>query len=570
MTADQAATGAAKLGPDQLAAVEQTLETALKAEDRETINYVWLELGPHQSEVRADLQTQARDCYRKNGASAGSRLIRAGRGAAERGAERINTGTAAEEWEEPLDLFRQLATRPYSTDDVPDVIGSYSASLARATGFDPTLIILPMVTAAAAAVDDRIRLSIAQRSKWYESARIWSLAIAGPAAGKTPAMRATLKPMQDVASAQIAKWRTENSSLKDEDRAPMPRLLTYDTTIEALADVLRDNPRGLLCVAEEFDSWIGSHDCYRSGQGSRDRGEWLRLFDGGPNTVDRVKRGAMYIQNWGASICASTTPAALKRHARNLPIDGLLQRFIVGVAGRRAKPCDSMMQVEVTTPREAFEQRIRDLIEKYGAPDGVTVRMSHEARAIFEAEEQALIETTDAAESLAPAFAAHIGKHAAMIARVALTFHAIAGSGHPGDAELGADSMRLAIRFMRRARQHGASLYGSLFENRNDGASIARSLARSILASNSASINKRKARAICRDFRDAEIRTQEQALLALTDSGWLRPEFGTLIPPYGATWTVNPRAMERFAAVGEEHARRRAAVREILTGGNDD
>ena len=47
------------------------------------------------------------------------------------------------------------------------------------------------------------------------------------------------------------------------------RLVHSDATVEALADVLRDNPRGVLMVTEEFASWIGGIDAYRDGAGSK-------------------------------------------------------------------------------------------------------------------------------------------------------------------------------------------------------------------------------------------------------------------------------------------------------------
>ena len=91
-----------------------------------------------------------------------------------------------------------------------------------------------------------------------------------------------------------------------------------------------------------------------------------------------------------------------------------------------------------------------------------------------------------------------------------------------------------------------------------------------MLASHVLQINKRDAAHICRDFRSADPQDRDAALEALSDLGWLEPNFATVVPPHGAIWTVNPLAHERFARIGEDHARRRAAVREILTVGSDD
>jgi len=62
----------------------------------------------------------------------------------------------------------------------------------------------------------------------------------------------------------------------------------------------------------------------------------MRLYDGGPHQVDRIKRGSFFVKNWGASELTATTPAALTRLASKLPTDCLFQRFMVfAVQGMR-------------------------------------------------------------------------------------------------------------------------------------------------------------------------------------------------------------------------------------------
>ncbi len=110
---------------------------------------------------------------------------------------------------------------------------------------------------------------------------------------------------------------------------PHRALFTSDCTIDKLSELLADNPRGILYCVDEFDSWLGQHDAFSRDGGSRNRGEWMRLYDGGPHQVDRVKRGSFFVKNWGASVLTATTPAALTRLAQKLSADGLFQRFMV-------------------------------------------------------------------------------------------------------------------------------------------------------------------------------------------------------------------------------------------------
>ena len=188
-----------------------------------------------------------------------------------------------------------------------------------------------------------------------------------------------------------------------------------------MSEVLRDNPRGLLYVTEEFDSWVGGIDCYRaSGAASRDRGEWLRLYNGGPHQVDRVKRGSFFVPNWGASVLSATTPTALLRLAPKLPNDGLLQWFMPVLL---RPPVDRDEKIDATYERIAFEERLRELF----AIGPQIINLSAQAADTFTIEERRIRELVEASEAMSEPFAAHMGKHAAMLARVALTFHLAQG-----------------------------------------------------------------------------------------------------------------------------------------------
>jgi uncharacterized protein DUF3987 len=125
--------------------------------------------------------------------------------------------------------------------------------------------------------------------------------------------------------------------------------------------VLRKNPRGVLYIAEEFDSWLGSLDQYRKGEVARDRGQWLAAFDGGPRTVERVNRGPMFVPNWSVSILSATTPAGLARVTRYLPIDGLIQRFLPVIARRRFRPLKRPARVLLETERAQYREVLRRL-----------------------------------------------------------------------------------------------------------------------------------------------------------------------------------------------------------------
>lgn len=463
---------------------------------------------------------------------------------------------------EPADIFRASIAAPFDPDDAPPAIGRVARAFAEATGFDVSGAIVAAVIAGAAAIDDRWRLAVRPQSDWFESARLWGVLIGSPAAGKSPTITMATRALKDLHAEARAQWTRDCANIEgDAERPPMPAVFTTDATVEALADRLRDNPRGLLVVTEEFSSWLGAFDAYRGGAGAKDRGDWLQLYDGGPRQIDRVVRGSFMVPNWGASLLAAGTPAGLRDLGRKLPDDGLIHRFI---------PCIMRSPVEPgsTSARDMLRDwsvRLRE-VHRETTTDrpAVRLRLTTEARGLFEAEVREIRDALERLHEVAPSLAAHCGKHPGMIARVAIVFHEV--ERRPGDA-IEADTMRQAIRFMRTVRGHARELFLGILGG-SPTIELAQSLARSIVAdaSRPTQVGRAYMSSRCRAFRQASDTTRRLAVQELEDAGWLFPDPDARA--YGGwsstVWAVNPRIFDRFAAQGEEHRQHRAAVRSMF------
>lgn len=480
------------------------------------------------------------------------------------GAEGIDTHADAQEAPEgdsgpPIDILRTAAAPPLRPDDVPPVLGRFAATQAQATGFDVSILIAAGIGAAAAMLTDEVRLLVDSRAGWFESGRLWLALVAGPGAGKSPGMKAAAAPVFDVHREEVAKWAQAKDNAADEE-PPMPALYVSDATTEALSEVLRANERGILYFTDELEAWLASHDAYRSA-GGKDRGEWLRLYDGGPHQVNRVKRGAFFVKNWGASLLSATTPAALGKLASKLPTDGLLQRFILVRAAPMTLPTEDMLRVETRAPREAWDTALRRVY----AIGPATVRLSVEAAATFATERAELHELTQAFEESSPSLAAHLAKRAAMLARLALVYHALEAPAI--ETPVSGETMARAARFMRRQERHAFAVYG-LLVGADSGMTLAKDMARSILAGGIESFNRREIAHRCKAFRHADEPTRQGALTMLRDCGWIAPEGHPLA--HGAQWHVDARVHELYAEHGEAARRRRALVRARIQAREED
>ncbi len=465
---------------------------------------------------------------------------------------------------QPMDILREHPVAGFTEACVPAAIWDHASTVSEATGFDRSGSILADTVAAAAVVDDRRRLHVRGRTDWFESARLWGALIGPPSAGKTPTIRASTGAIKELHRDVVEQWQKDNPDPDAKDATPRPAIYTGDATVEKLADLCAANPRGLLLVTEELASWLGGIDAYRDGAGTKGRGDWLQMYDGGPHQVDRVKRGSIFVPNWSCGVLAAATPAGLRAQLRQLPDDGLIHRFLVVLLKRPGNESD----IPSRAAQEAWGARLRRVFASSTcATTTAAHRLSVEAQVLFDRERLAIRDTLDAVAELSPALASHIGKHPGMLARVALTFHVI--DERPGDA-IEADTMRQAIAFLRVTRRHAAAMYLGIL-TQSPALELARALARTILAGGFADVGRHTFTQHCRAWRAAADAIQRQAVQLLVDADWLVPD--TESRAYGgwsaSHWFVAPAVHDRFAEHGREHLARRAQMREAIAGAGD-
>lgn len=460
----------------------------------------------------------------------------------------------------PKDLLRKTVVQPFQLDEAPPPIANLAQNFSTATGFDPSGIIVAATVAAAAVIDDRWRLEVSKRSDWYESARLWAVLIGNPSAGKSPCIRAATNPIKAMHHADVTLWERETRELKDTERPPQPALFTSDATVQALSNKLRGNPQGILMLTEEFSSWIGSIDATDKGEAASNRGQWLQLYDGGAFQIDRVQRGSFLVPNWSASVLAAGTPDGLRSHMKNMPEDGLIHRFI---------------PVLLQSPNLDAHGDAREAIETWGnwlrwaraatSQSATTLNMSAEATVIFEAEHRAHRMLADASHEITASLASHIGKHGAMLARVALIFHVF--SGHTPGTSIEPQTMQMAVRFMRRVRKHAHAMFDDVL-GASPAWTVARALARSLAADEEATttVSRDWMSSHCAAFKKADDKVRMEAVRILEDADWLEARIGPRAN-YGGWprhWTVHERIPELFGREGEAWRARRALVREAI------
>jgi hypothetical protein len=131
----------------------------------------------------------------------------------------------------------------------------------------------------------------------------------------------------------LAEWKRKKGDKGDAPEKPeepvCKRIVLSDSTIEAVADRLNDNHRGLLLDRDELSGWLGSYDQYRGGKGS-DVSHWLSCYNAKPLLIDRKTsaKKTIFVPRAAVSITGGIQPRVLarmlgKQHFEN----GLAARF---------------------------------------------------------------------------------------------------------------------------------------------------------------------------------------------------------------------------------------------------
>ncbi len=491
----------------------------------------------------------------------------------------------AEPWPSPFDFLAEddiTGAPELRPEHLPEAISPFVFDTADRMGADPAAVALASLVALASVMSDDWRIQPKRfDTEWTEAPRIWGAIVGDPSVRKTPILRACTSPIdrleaearsrhaEAMAAYRIAHkaWKKD----KDADSAaePKPPILTRymveSTTIEALSEVLRDDAearqaapaRKVLVRQDELAELLANFDRYREGgNGAGDRGAFLRLYNGGRFTVDRILRGSFASSNWSACLLGGIQPAPIQRIASHAVDDGLLQRFCYCVVSGQGQEDDR-------APNTAAIQRYRALFPALGAlRPGRTPDRDAIQQVAFDADaHRHRLEVLGLAEAVAlmpdasPRLKSALGKWPGLFPRLALIFHLIeiadaraAGRDPPSLLVVTEATASRAAAYMRdillpHLLRADAMMFGTVQTGH------ARWIAGYILAK---ALSVLTLRDVVQDYRPLRGPEQHKELLAVLTGleafGWLRPLPAPATSPHPTRWAVNPAVHTDFAA----------------------
>lgn len=143
----------------------------------------------------------------------------------------------------------------------------------------------------------------------------------------------------DRFTAKMKDWKTAGCEGEPPEKPRRPTLrqaIFDDTTTEAAAKVMNENPRGVIVVKDELIGFVRSMNQYRGGGKGSDREFWLSCWAGTPVKKNRSGThddGPLVVPHTFAGFAGMMCPDALpelRGDSRGVaPADGFIDRYLV-------------------------------------------------------------------------------------------------------------------------------------------------------------------------------------------------------------------------------------------------
>lgn len=242
---------------------------------------------------------------------------------------------------------------------LPPPVASMISESAKAIGCDEALVAMPMLAVLGAAIGTTRQIRI--REEWLAFPILWTVCVADSGSQKSPAADVSLNYVRQREAklakefaAQCKEYRQACRAAKKFKGAALEgdtaqqvmiqepvcrQVLVDDVTVEALAMVLSDNPRGVLLARDELSGWFGSFDRYAH-KGGADEPFFLKAYSGRSHSVNRRTGDirSIHIERAAVWLTGVIPPRVLQRALGSVHREsGLLARLLLVSPPHRAR-----------------------------------------------------------------------------------------------------------------------------------------------------------------------------------------------------------------------------------------
>jgi len=276
-------------------------------------------------------------------------------------------------WPQPQPLEQPLPeVLPFDTRLLPDTFHDWIGDIAERMQCPIDFPSVTAMIALAGVAGRKIGIRPKRYDDWTVIPNLWGALIGRPSTMKSPPLKATLKPLESLMDTAAADYSAQLSAFEKErdiahlhknvlegkiksamrggkefeslrlemealDALVPPlrrRFVVNDCTVQALGQILSENPNGVIVVRDEL---IGLLKNLESQGQEAARAFYLEGWNGnGRHETDRIGRGNIQIEAVCLSIIGTIQPGPLREYLHQaveggIGDDGLIQRFQLAV-----------------------------------------------------------------------------------------------------------------------------------------------------------------------------------------------------------------------------------------------
>lgn len=244
----------------------------------------------------------------------------------------VSPNDPPEPWGQPVPLGELTAPPCFPLEALPEPLRLFCTTAADALPCPVDYVAVPLLVVAGAALGASRALEI--KDGYVQGASLYAAVIGPPGTTKTPALSTVVAPAEaieekithvwrkamedhqsekDIYETKLKEWKKDAQGERPAApvRPALERLIVDDATVEALAFILSENPRGMALVKDELAGWVGGMNQYRSGGKGNDQQFFLSAWSSAAVTVDRRKdseKGPLRVAHPFLSIVGGLTP----------------------------------------------------------------------------------------------------------------------------------------------------------------------------------------------------------------------------------------------------------------------
>lgn len=235
----------------------------------------------------------------------------------------------------------------------PPVLREMAHAAAKAINCNLPFLLSTMLITGSVAVGAKVRIQI--KKGWMEGACLYLVLIADPGSKKSPSIKAAINPLEDLQKKFAIKVKEMRENPENEgDSLKLRTLLTTDATMEALMELLQQNPHGLLNYRDEYIGLIKAMNQYKAG--GDDFEKYLSLWSQSMIVIHRKGKEPIQVEYPLVSIVGGIQPEVLLSLS-NMKDNGFFERHLFCYP----KPIP-LLHTEEDIPDE-LAKKYRDLIQ---------------------------------------------------------------------------------------------------------------------------------------------------------------------------------------------------------------